>query len=210
MKGPRIGPDQPVKDVSVILCVRDMESAVAPLVRCAAELPVHVRQPADSFEGIALEIVALDERSGDNTLSVLSVLHSQIENLRTLQDVEVGTAVRRGSRAARGEVWLLLDHAIDPALGGWAISQILSGQRAAVVPGELLAVERNVGSTVLRDVSGGLVSAQNAVVRYLRARGEPPAFSPSPRRGPVQRARLILRGSLGRLGLTRFDRPRLK
>jgi hypothetical protein len=197
-------------DVSIILCVRDMESAVAPLVRCAADLPHHVRQPDDEEGEIALEIVALDERSGDNTLSVLSVLHGQIPNLRTLQDVDIGASIRRGARVVTGDVWLVLDHAIEPELAGWAVSQILSGQRAAVVPGELLAVDRHVGQAVLRQVSGGLVSAQNAVVRYLRGRGEPPAFSPSPNSGPLQRARLLLRGSLGRLGFARFDRPRTK
>jgi hypothetical protein len=111
---------------------------------------------------------------------------------------------------ARGNVWLVLDHAIDPALGGWAVSQILSGQRAAVVPGELLAVDRRVGQAVLRTFSGGLVSAQNAVVRHLRGRGEAPAFSPPPDPSAPGRARLLLRGALGRLGFARFDRPRSK
>lgn len=192
--------------VSVILPVRDMERAVASMVRSAARIQQHLGSPEG--EEISFELLALDERSGDNTLSVLSVLHAQIPNLRTLQDVEVGTSIRRAAKVARGDVWLFIDHAVDPELAGWAISQILSGQRAAVVPGELLAVDRVVGIAVLHELTGGLVSAQNAVVRYLRGRGETPAFSPPPRGGPLARARLLIRGGLGRLGLARFDRPR--
>ena len=50
---------------------------------------------------MAFELLALDERSGDNTLSVLSVLHGQIPNLRTLQDVDPGFG-ERAEVAARG------------------------------------------------------------------------------------------------------------
>lgn len=202
---PPENPQDRMSVVSIILPLRDMEGSVASLVRSAARVAAHVT-PADDEE-ISMEILALDQRSGDNTLSVLSVLHAQIPNLRTLQDIELGTAIGHAARLARGDAWLLLDHPIEPALAGWAVSQILSGQRAAVVPGELLAVERTVGGIVLTQLTGGLVSAHDAVVRYLRGRGETPAFSPPPIQGPLRRARLLLRGSLGRLGLTRFDRP---
>jgi hypothetical protein len=195
-----------VADISVILPVRDQENAVASLVRCAAAIEDHVRWPEERSPP-TLELLAIDERSGDNTLAVLSVLHGQLPNLRTLQDVEIGRGIRRASRVARGNVWLVLDHAIDPALAGWAVSQVLSGQRAAIVPGELLAVDRSAGAEALRTLTGGLVSAQSAVVRYLRARGEAAAFSPAPDRRTLSRARLLLRSSLTRLGLSRFDKP---
>lgn len=195
-----------VADISIILPVRDEENTVAALVRCAAGVDEHVRFPEERSPP-TFEILAIDERSGDNTLAVLSVLHGQLPNLRTLQDVEIGRAIRRASRVARGIAWLVLDHAIDPTLAGWALSQVLSGQRAAIVPGELLAVDRAAGSEALRNLTGGLVSAQYAVVRHLRARGEAAAFSPPPDRRAVSRARLLLRSSLTRLGLARFDRP---
>ena len=195
-----------VADISIILPVRDQENAVASLVRCAAAVDDHVRFPEERSPPV-YELLAVDERSGDNTLAVLSVLHGQLPNLRTLQDVEVGRSIRRAARVARGMVWLILDHAIDPALAGWAVSQVLSGQRAAIVPGELLAVDRSAGAEALRNLTGGLVSAQYAVVRHLRARGEAAAFSPAPDRRTVSRARLLLRSSLTRLGLARFDKP---
>ena len=101
---------------------------------------------------------------------------------------------------ARGTAWLILDHPIDPALAGWAVSQVLSGQRAAWVPGELLAVDRTAGADVLRKLSGGLVSAQHAVVRYLRGRGEKAAFSPASDATPVPQgtaAPTVLFGTAG-------------
>jgi glycosyltransferase involved in cell wall biosynthesis len=195
-----------VADISIILPVRDQEDTVASLVRCAASVEEHVELRAKRSP-LSIELLAVDEGSGDNTLAVLSVLHGQIANLRTLQDVEPGRSIRRASAVARGTVWLILDHPIDPALAGWAASQVLSGQRAAWVPGELLAVDRSAGTDVLRKLSGGLVSAQHAVVRYLRGRGETAAFSPASNATPGRKVQLLLRSSLGRLGLGRFDKP---
>lgn len=192
-------------DLSIIIPVRDMEAEVAATVRVAAAVRGHVRAQRD--EALDIEILVLDERSGDNTLSVLSVLHAQIDNLRTVQDLDIGSSIQRGARVARGRIWLLVDHPVDPRLCGWAVSQVLSGHRAALIPGELLAVNRHIGNEVLRNLPGGLVSAQDAVVRYLRARDDRPAFSPAPNRTARHRARLLVRRSLRRLGFVRFDRP---
>lgn len=194
-------------DVSIILRVRDQEKQIAAMVRGAGQIEARVQREVGDGRLLVFELLALDERSGDNTLSVLSVLHGQVPNLRTLQDVEIGSAIRRASRVARGDVWLVIDHPVDSDLAAWGVSQVLRGQRAAIVPGEILVVHRDVGATVLRNLAGGLVSAQNTVVRHLRARGEMPAFSPAPGRSPWARARLLVRGGLGRLGLARFDRP---
>lgn len=190
-------------EVSIILPVRDQENTVASLVRAA----VRVEEFVDARgEEVTSEILALDERSGDNTLSVLSVLHGQIKNLRTLQDVEPGSGIRRAAKVARGEAWLVLDHAIDADLAGWAVTQVFRGQRAAFVPGELLAVDRKLGGQLQRH-TGGLVSAQNRLRKYLKATGEPSAFSPAPDGSAKARAKRLLRGGLGRLGLGRFDKP---
>ncbi|MEM6291209.1 MAG: hypothetical protein AAGA54_08085 [Myxococcota bacterium] len=190
-------------EVTIILPVRDQENDVASLVRGAVRVEEYVDTRGES---LSFELLALDERSGDNTLSVLSVLHGQIANLRTLQDVEPGAAIRRAAKVARGEVWLILDHAIDPELAGWAVTQVFRGQRAAFVPGELLAVERDLGSLLLRH-HGGLVSAQNRIAKHLKGRRESAAFSPAPDGSTKARAKRLLRGGLGKLGLGRFDRP---
>lgn len=193
-------------DVSLILPLRDQEAQTAATVRAAQEIARRVSLPEDRT-ALEAEILALDQRSGDNTLSVLTVLHGQIPGLRTLQDVEPGHAIRRATKVARGSVWMVLDRPLDPELGAWGVSQVICGHRAAIIPGEMLVVDQPLGVTVLPRVSGGLVSAQQAITRYLRGQNLQPVWSPPSRRGAAHRARLFVRGQLGRLGLGRLDRP---
>ncbi|MEX1367535.1 MAG: hypothetical protein AB1Z98_30685 [Nannocystaceae bacterium] len=193
-------------DVSLILPLRDQESQTASTVRAAASIAQRIPLPA-GFDSLGTEIIALDQRSGDNTLSVLSLLHGKISSLRTVQDVEPGQAIRRAVRLARGRVWLVMDSPLDPELGAWGISQVLGGHRAAIIPGEMLAVDQPLAVTTLPRLSGGLVSAQQAVTRHLRGQNVLPVWSPPSRSGAAHRARLFVRGQLGRLGLGRLDRP---
>lgn len=196
-----------ITNASIIIPLRDQEKRVASIVRTAAEVAKHVSRPEGDGSPIRLELLALDERSGDNTLAVLSLLHGQLDNLRTLQDVEPGTGIRRAAAVARGEVWLVLDSQIDPRLAAWGVGQVLRGQRAAIVPGEILAVDRALGTSVLQTRRGGLVSAQRVVSEYLRRHNTPPAWSPSNKSGAVAKARLFVRGQAGRLGIGWLDRP---
>ncbi|MEM6990233.1 MAG: hypothetical protein AAF721_07045 [Myxococcota bacterium] len=194
----------------MIIPLRDQEKRVASIVRGASDIADQeiASEPGGEPTGpLGLEILALDERSGDNTLAVLSLLHGQLGNLRTLQDLDPGTSIRRAASVARGRVWLILDSTVDPRLAAWGLGQVLRGQRAAIVPGEILAVDRALGATVLQSRRGGLVSAQRAVQHYLRAQNTPPAWSPSSKRGAVDKARLYVRGRLGRLGMAWLDRP---
>ncbi len=189
-------------ELSIILAVRDQEPMVAPLVACAETI--------GTASPVSFEILALDESSGDNTLSVLSVLHSRTPQLRTLQDLDVGRGLARGSRVARGVVWLILDHPVDPGLATWAVAQVRSGQHAAIVPGELLAVTRTLGTDALRTVLGGLMAAQDAVERMVHTQGLPIARSPSPRKSLPHRVERALRQRLSRVGLVGLDRPWLR
>lgn len=193
-------------DVSVIVPLRDQEHEVAAMIRAAAEIPAYVRMPEGMHAEITLEILALDERSGDNTLSVLSVLHGQIPGLRTVQDIDPGFALRRASKIARGRVWLLLDHPIAAEAAGWALGEVLRGARAAVVPGEVLAAEGQVGARLFSECRGGLVAAQHQVMRFLKKRGEDAVVGPVTH-SAGKRMRLFLRRGCVRLGLGRFDRP---
>lgn len=195
-------------DVSVLLPLRDAEPMVAPLVHTAelVQRRVMARHHVDG-RPMAFEYLALDERSGDNTASVLSVLHAKVPQLRTSADLERGTALRTAARIARGDAWLVMDHPIDPDLAAWAIGQIIVGQRAAIVPGELLAVHRSAGVDVLRELDGGLVVAQRAISRHLRRLGETPAFSPASGVTRIERAFTFLRGHSNRVGLGFLDRP---
>lgn len=189
-------------DVTVLLVLRDIEPAVAGMVRDVAELVSSLPGPPTS------EILALDEHSGDNTLSVLSILHQRHPELRTLQDVARGQALQLGARVARGRTWLIVDRPVAPELLRWALRQVHEqGQAAAVIPGDVLAVDARVGALALQGLRGGLCSAQSAVERFLRRRGDTPAWRPAPHRGVTERALIFLRSRLGRLGLPQLDRP---
>jgi hypothetical protein len=192
-----------------MLPVCDAEHMVAPLVRSAVATREQLLARESGRERpLSFELLALDERSGDNTASVLSVLHGQVPYLRTLQDLDRGTAIRSAARVARGDVWLVLDHPVDPELAAWAVAQVLGGRRAAIVPGQILVVHRSVGVAVLRDLAGGLASAQRVAARHLRQGGHAPAFSPPEENGRIGRAIVFLRSQAGRVGLPWLDRPR--
>jgi hypothetical protein len=152
------------------------------------------------------ELLALDESSRDNTLSALSILHSKVPQLRTIQQLEPGAAIRRAAREAAGRVWLLVDAPFDPEHGLWATRQVFCGQPAALVPGEVLAVRRNVGQSALGWHRGGLVGAQRDVERMLARHGQRAAWSPPRDRALSNQLRLFVRGRLGAVGLGRFDR----
>jgi hypothetical protein len=187
--------------LSVILMLRNREPAVAGMVRVAVELG-----RASAGTG-GFEVLALDENSGDNTLSLLSVLHGRVPELRTLQEVREGTAVATASRMARGEHCIYFDRLVDPELARWGVRQLAGGHRAAVVPGEILAVEARLGAHVLGNLYGGLVSAQQAVEAAMDARGGHVAWRPAPDRGLAERALLFVRRRLGWVGLGQLDRP---
>ncbi|WAS93842.1 hypothetical protein [Nannocystis punicea] len=188
--------------LSVILLLRNREPAVTRMVRRAVDVVRSV-----GAKGRPFELLAVDQTSVDNTLSLLSVLHARLPELRILQDVRQGMAVIEAARAARGERWLLVDRLVDPQLMTWGLNQLENGKRAAIVPGEILAVEAKLGAQVLGNLTGGLVSAQQAVEHELAARGQRPAWSPAPDRGVAERAALFLRQRLGWVGLSQLDRP---
>lgn len=188
--------------LTVILLLRNREPAVTQMVRRAVEAVRGASPRAPKFE-----LLALDQTSVDNTLSLLSVLHARLPELRILQDVRQGMAVIEAARAARGEKWLVVDRLVDPELMTWGLRQLDAGKRAAIVPGEILAVDARLGAQVLGNLTGGLVSAQQAVEQAMSARGQRPAWSPAPDRGVAERALLFVRRRLGWVGLEQLDRP---
>jgi hypothetical protein len=211
-------------ELSVILPVRNNESVVAAMVRLAAGLldalvsrdgeelvgpvaPASHRNDDPLAGPPAGEILALDESSFDNTLSVLSVLRGQVGVLRVFQDVRPGRAIQRASQVARGDVWILFDRLPDPALARWGFHQVVRGHRAAIVPGEVLVVHRAVGVVAFGHLRGGLVCASRSVERHVRERGDLHTFSPAPDRSLAGRALTYVRGHLDEFGLGRFDRP---
>jgi len=190
-------------DLTILLLLHDLEAAVASMVRDARELGVALAGDT------GFEILALDERSGDNTLSYLSILHAQVPELRTHQDLARGAGLSQGAKVARGRRWLILDRPVSAELLRWAVLQVREqGHPAAIVPGEVLAVTASTGTAALYDLRGGLSSAQRAVEHTLerergRGRGEThrAAWRPAPDHGVARRAILYVRRRLGGLRL---------
>ena len=219
-------------DLTIALCLRDDEERVPDMAKASLELAAILARELAAGEwrdktreeawidpeprsgedlsrergSFELELLALDESSRDNTLSVLSILHARHPELRTIQSLAPGEAVMRAARNARGRVWLLVDAPFEVQHGLWAARQVFCGDPAALVPGEVLAVQRHVGEAALGWLRGGLASAQLEVEGLLTSHGQRPAWSPPRDRALRSRARLFVRGRLGRVGLGRFDR----
>ena len=182
----------------------EWHDSTGPTTREEAWIAPSAEQHADPV--LSYELLALDESSRDNTLSVLSILHDKHSQLRSFQELDRGSAVMRSARLARGRVWLIVDAPFDSAHALWATRQVFCGDQAAVVPGEVLALRRGVGQAALGWLEGGLVSAQREVEKLLESHGQHPAWSPPRNRALRSRARLFVRGRLGRVGLGQFDR----
>ena len=214
-------------DLTIALCLRDDETRVADMANTAIEVGELLTREFSAGEWAeqtreeawprgkgqrrgdldwSFELLALDECSRDNTPSVLSILHAKHAQLRTLEQLEPGTAVMRAARSARGRAWLIIDSPFELRHGLWAARQVLCSDAAALVPGEVLAVRRNLGQAALGWHNGGLVGAQREVARMLAAHGQHPAWSPPRNHGLGDRARLFVRGQLGRVGFGHFDR----
>lgn len=166
------------------MSLRDAEPYLARLVRGLGELGETLCGRDDEGEA-AFEILALDQRSRDNTLAVLSLLSGRRPELYAYQDVPRDTAIMRASRLAQGRAWLILEGEVDLTLARWAVTEVLTGQNAATVPGTLLAVERELAQSKLGWLQGNLTDAQREIGRALARRGERPLRHPSPPRGAL-------------------------
>jgi hypothetical protein len=99
--------DSPRFDVSVVLPFGDDEEFVGIAVRRTAE---HLRGL-----GVAFEILAIDEDSGDNSHAVLAMLRGEVPELRVTHAPGRGRGVDAG--AARAQGTLLVIAAPDVAAG---------------------------------------------------------------------------------------------
>lgn len=206
--------------LTIALCLRDDEARLPDMVRAGLEVAtrladeyaagewhdatLHAQPDARALE---FELLALDESSRDNSLSVLTILHAKIPELITVSDLPPASAIMRAARTASGRVWLIADAPFEVDHALWASRQVFCGDRAALVPGELLAIERKLGQATLGWLRGGLAGAQREVERMLAAQGQQGAWSPARSQGVRERARLFVRARLGQLGLGHLDRP---
>lgn len=120
--------DSPRFDVSVVMPFGDDEEFVGIAVRRTAE---HLRGL-----GLAFEILAIDEDSGDNSHAVLALLRAEVPELRVTHAPARGRGVDAG--AARAQGTLLVVTSPDVAAGshdgiGDACRRLLAGEGDAEV-----------------------------------------------------------------------------
>lgn len=195
-------------DLSLLIASRDLEADLPTLVKQLLAVAQVARAPGREAGELAFEILALDERSRDNSLSVLAMLQTQIAQLAVFDDIAPGSAIREGVAKSRGQAVMIVDTCLDTDYAVWACEAVLGGQAAAIVPGELLVIERDLADRALRRLSGGLMRGQRAVRKDLADTGLAPAFAPASSGGLRARTRRWLRGQASLLPITAraFDR----
>ena len=129
-------PSGPDLELSALVVCRDDDETVGHAVR---RLATHL----DGL-GLAYEILALDEGSGDNTLSLLALLRREIPHLEVLPGVGRGRGFVRGAAVARGRSLLLLDGRSDAPLAalGFALQRLGGGDDAVVIAGRYVVLHR--------------------------------------------------------------------
>lgn len=121
-------PDSPRFDVSVILPFGDDEEAVGIAVKRTAE---HLRTL-----GLAFEILAIDEDSGDNSHAVLAMLRGEVPELRVTHASGRGKGVDVGAARAQGTLLLVATPEVAAASLdgiGEACRRLLAGEGDAEV-----------------------------------------------------------------------------
>jgi hypothetical protein len=146
---------QAFPDISAVLAIRDDEERVGHQVRALA---AHLRALGRTFE-----IVAVNDGSRDNSLSIIRLLMAQIPELRLEARNCAGRAFLRGAAEARGAVLLLLEaqRPISLAPLGWALSRLAAGREAVILRGRYIVAKRLLALPIIvRASSPGLLFEQ--------------------------------------------------
>jgi hypothetical protein len=149
----------------VIVAVGDDEDRVGHAIR---KIVTHLRALGCQFE-----VLAVDERSGDNSLALLALLQRQFPELHVLAGANAGEGFGRGVAAARGRSLLLVDPRRDPQLGPlqWALGRIEAGRDAVLLKGRYVVARRLPTWTALSQSRGRGEDFERAFARKARAAG---------------------------------------
>jgi hypothetical protein len=164
-------------DISVVLAIRNDEETVGHQVRAIA---AHLRGLGRSFE-----IVAVNDGSRDNSLSIVNLLAPHVPELRLLGSNVAGRAFLRGASEARGHALILLEANKPISLGplGWALSRLEAGREAVILRGRYIVARRLLALPIIVRASGpGLLfehvferRAQDLGIDVVGSRPKPPA-----------------------------------
>ncbi|MDB4979589.1 MAG: hypothetical protein JWM82_341 [Myxococcales bacterium] len=139
-------PQEP--EISVVLAVGNDEDRVGHQIRSFA---THLRRL-----GLAFEIVAVNDGSSDNSLSIATLLAATVPELRVLARNVGGRAFLRGTSEARGAVVVLLSagRAVSLAPLAWALSRLAAGREAVILRGRYIVARRLMTLPVIVRASG--------------------------------------------------------
>jgi glycosyltransferase involved in cell wall biosynthesis len=128
-RSPTVPAAAPNPEVSVIMAVRDHEDRVGHQVK---EVASHLRSLGRTFE-----VIAVNDGSRDNSLSILELLAARLPELRIVRASAAGRAYQRGAVEARGSILLLLGQVERVSLAplGWALARIAAGRDAVMLRG---------------------------------------------------------------------------
>jgi hypothetical protein len=135
-------------EISVVLAVRNDEDRVGYQIRSVAR---HLRSLGQSFE-----IVAINDGSSDNSVSIATLLAASVPELRVVSRNAAGRAFLRGTAEARGRVVVLLEaqKSVSFAPLGWALSRIAAGREAVILRGRYIVARRLMALPVIVRASG--------------------------------------------------------
>jgi len=167
---PRSTPGQPLRttsapEISVVLAVHDDEERIGHQVKAIA---CHLRALARSFE-----IVAVNNGSRDNSLSILELLAARLPELRVLRAEAGGSAFLRGAEQAAGTLLVLMQASRRPALApiGWALSRLAAGRDAVILRDRYVVARLRPSLPVLARASGPGLLFESVFERRAQALG---------------------------------------
>jgi len=150
-------------EISVVIAVRDDEERIGHRVNALA---IHLRALGRTFE-----LVAVNDGSRDNTLSMLELLAARVPELRVIRASSAGRAYMRGAAEAHGSVLILMDAARPISLAplGWALSRLAGGRDAVIFRGRYVVARLRPVLPVIARASGPGVLFERVFERRAQA-----------------------------------------
>ena len=154
-------------DVSVVLPFGDDEEVIGTAVQRVGR---HLEEL-----GLAFEILAVDEDSGDNCHAILGLLRGAVPELRILSGVAPGRGFSAGAAVARGRVLWLIEPASalrSLAAFGRANNRVARGELdLAVVRGCFTVAKRARVLTLVDGAPGRGLGFERRLVKRAQKRG---------------------------------------
>lgn len=167
---PRSTPSQPLRalsapEISVVLAVHDDEERIGHQVKAIAG---HLRALKRPFE-----ILAVNNGSRDNSLSILELLAARLPELRVVRADAGGRAFLRGAEQAAGTLLILIEAGRRTTVApiGWALSRLAAGRDAVILRDRYVVARLRPVLPVLARASGPGLLFESLFERRAQALG---------------------------------------